>query len=87
MEFVDAAGQSWEIVDFRTDVLRAKKKRVPLGTYDAEGRAFVPLGRAGTPMLCEFGRVAYRDLSRRTLTRRVVGVSSVERGFAGTYLI
>lgn len=65
MIYTDPTGLAWEIIDWR--IVRDKRKRVELGSWESEGRAFVPHGRDGEVLLCEFGRVAYRDTSDRTL--------------------
>lgn len=69
--FTDAAGFSWSVVDFDQHLLTGKKKRRPLGAWDANGRAFVPIGRKAPVMLYEFGRVAYHDTEARTLAAQL----------------
>lgn len=65
MIWTDPTGLEWDVVDWR--IVRDKRKRVELGSWESEGRAFVPYGREGDVMLFEFGRVAYRDTADRTL--------------------
>ena len=69
-QFLDAAGQPWEVIDFKTDVLRGKKRRVLIGDWEADGRAFVPIGRTEDVRCFEFGKVAYRDTAPRTLAEQ-----------------
>jgi hypothetical protein len=63
--FTDSRGRRWTVIDYR--VVGGKKKRVELGSWRAEGRAFVPDGWAGAVMLHPFGYVACHDTEPRTL--------------------
>jgi hypothetical protein len=67
--FRDSADREWKIVDYR--VVDFKKKRVPLGDWRAEGRAFVPIDRDGPVMIHNFGYTPYRDTDNRTLQRQL----------------
>jgi hypothetical protein len=61
----DALGRSWIVLDFR--VVDGAKRRLPLGDFRAEGRAFQPDGWEGPVMLHKFGYTPYRDTMRKTL--------------------
>ena len=65
MIWTDPSGLDWEIIDWQ--IKAGKRKRVTLGDWSAEGRAFVPYNREGQVLLFDFGRIAYRDAADRTL--------------------
>lgn len=71
MIWVDSEGLAWEVIDWHRPNLEAKAKRLPLSSAKADGRAFVPQGRAGPTMLFEFGRIAYRQTTDRTLQQQL----------------
>lgn len=71
--WTDADGLAWEIIDWHRPGLEGKRKRLPLGSHKAEGRAFVPHERDGTIVIFEFGRIAYRDTKDRTLATQLKG--------------
>jgi hypothetical protein len=50
---------------------RGKKKRLPLGDWKAEGRAFVPVDRDGFAMLHRLGLTPYHDVGTRTLQQQL----------------
>jgi hypothetical protein len=82
MVWSDADGRAWEVVDYH--FAGGKRKKIELGHWSAEGRAFVPHQRAGTVLLFEFSRVAYRDTAPRTLAAQFamakpVGSTAAER--------
>lgn len=63
--FTDTNNTEWEVIDFKLGPPPAgKKKRVELGSLDAQGRAFY---RPDEVRLYWFGPVAYRDATARTL--------------------
>ena len=62
---VDAHGRRWRVVDFR--VVRGERRRVPLGSKTANGRAFVPDGWLGPVQLRAFRVSDYRGTDLRTL--------------------
>lgn len=64
--FTDDAGQVWDVTDYVTTA-NFKKKRLPIGDFAADGRAFVPVGREGPVMIHRFGFTPYRDVDARTL--------------------
>lgn len=63
--FADSAGAAWEVIDFVT--VNGRKKRVPTGDHNADGRAFVPQGREAPVMVYRFGHVAYRTTEPKIL--------------------
>jgi hypothetical protein len=67
MDWVDAAGLEWQIIDWRMEALREVRTRVPLGDPSADGRLFVPQGRDGPPRLYLFNRSSYHDTADRVL--------------------
>lgn len=68
MTFTDSENRDWEVIDFKLSTPpKHSKKRVPLGSLEATGRAFY---RPGEVRLYWFGHVAYRDTSQRTLTNQ-----------------
>jgi hypothetical protein len=67
--FTVSKGRRWTEIDY--GVVGGKKKRVELGSWTAEGRAFVPDGWTGVVMLHPFGHVAYHDTEPRTLEGRL----------------
>ncbi len=73
--FTDAAGVAWEVIDYKVirspQGERGKKKRLPLGDWSAEGRAFVPIGRKELVMLHHFGYTPYRDLTPKILQNQL----------------
>jgi hypothetical protein len=63
--FTDSENRDWDVIDFKlSKPPKDTKKRVPIGSPDAAGRAFY---RPGEVRLYWFGAVAYRDTSQRTL--------------------
>jgi hypothetical protein len=82
MLFADCKGHRWTVIDYR--VVRGKKKGVTLGSWTAEGRAFVPAGWDGAVTLRPFGHFDYHDTDPRTLEGQLdfakpVGSSAAER--------
>ena len=73
--FTDAAGRAWSVIDYKVipspQGEHGKKRRVPLGDWNAEGRAFVPIGREEPVLLYRFGLTPYRDLTPRTLQQQL----------------
>ncbi len=72
--FTDVAGRAWEVIDYRIEPRpgqRPVKRRVPLGDWKAEGRAFVPVGREGPVLLHHFGYTAYREPTPKTLNSQL----------------
>ena len=59
MKFTDAGGRRWTIQDYR--VVGRAKKRVPFGSYEGAGRAFIPDGWDGPVMIHQWGYVEYRE--------------------------
>jgi hypothetical protein len=63
--YTDSTERLWEVIDFKIIPPGDKKRRVAIGSHDADGRAF---HRAfEETRVYWFGKVAYRDLSPRTL--------------------
>ncbi len=79
--FVDATGRTWQVIDYK--VVDGKKKRVAIGSWTAEGRAFVPDGWEGTVRLFPFGHVAYRFVESKVLEERVSALKS-QAGASGS---
>jgi hypothetical protein len=77
--FTDPDGRDWEIIDYKIVPPGDRKKRVPTGSLDADGRAFY---RLDDVRLYHFGRVAYRDTSSRTLAEQFHYASSIRRPVA-----
>ncbi|HTE44281.1 MAG TPA: hypothetical protein VK636_03465 [Gemmatimonadaceae bacterium] len=63
--FTDDAGLDWAVVDYTG--MRDTREPVLLGHPSAEGRAFIPVDRAGPVMIYSLRRVSYRDTERRVL--------------------
>lgn len=55
----------WEVIDFVG--ARGARKKVELGHWTGEGRAFIPIDREGPVMLYSFGLVAQRGTDSRNL--------------------
>jgi hypothetical protein len=77
--FTDPDGRDWEVIDFRIVPPDDRKKRVPIGSPTADGRAFY---RLDDVRLYHFGRVAYPDTSLRTLAEQFRNASSIRRAVA-----
>lgn len=82
--WTDEGGREWEVIDCWRPDLTGPRKRLPLKSWRAETRAFVPHGREGDIMLFEFGRIAYRDTTDRILREQLkcakrVGATAAER--------
>jgi hypothetical protein len=77
--FTDDAGRDWEIIDYRIIPPGDRKRRVPTGSLDADGRAFY---RLDDVRLYHFGRVAYRDTSSRTLSEQFRNAQSITKPVA-----
>ncbi len=50
---------------------RGKKKRLPLGDWSAEGRAFAPIDSEGPVMLHHFGYTPDRELTPKILQNQL----------------
>jgi len=66
--YTDDAGRMWRIIDFKLLSPGNTKRRVPIGHLDADGRAFHR--EFEQTRIYWFGKVAYRDLSPRTLAEQ-----------------
>lgn len=71
MNWTDPTGLAWEIIDWHRPDPAGKRKRLELGAWNSDGRAFVPHERDGDVMIFEFGRIAYRDTSDRNLREQL----------------
>jgi len=73
--FTDSVGRAWSVIDYGVipspQGERGEKKRVPLGDWSAEGRAFVPIGPDGPTMLHRFGLTPYHDVTPRILQQQL----------------
>jgi hypothetical protein len=63
--FTDGDGRMWEVVDFKLVPPGDKKRRVPIGHHEADGRAFHRVFEE--TRVYWFGKIAHRDISARTL--------------------
>jgi hypothetical protein len=63
--FHDAAGRAWSVIDYK--VVNGKKKRVALGSWTADGRAFVPSGWDRPVMLRQFISAEYHTTEPKIL--------------------
>ncbi len=66
--YTDVEGRMWRIIDFKMIPPRDKKRRVATGALEARGRAFHR--EFEQTRIYWFGKVAYRDLSQRTLSEQ-----------------
>lgn len=69
MRFTDHAGLVWEVMDYTGS--HPHRKRVSLGNWKADGRAFVPVDREGPVLLYAFGLIAHRDAEERNLMQQL----------------
>jgi hypothetical protein len=63
--FTDAAGRAWSVIDYK--VIDGTKKRVALGSWTADDRAFVPDGWEGPVMLRHFIAADSRETQPKVL--------------------
>jgi hypothetical protein len=68
--YTDAEGKLWEVVDFKIVPPGDKKRRLPVGHHEADGRAFWR-ELEGPPRIYWFGKVAYRDVKPKTLAAQL----------------
>jgi hypothetical protein len=85
--FTDATGRRWHVYDFRS--VERRRRRVPIGDWRSEARAFVPAGSDGPVLVYSFGPVAYRDdlrprfLEDQLSFAKPLGASAADRMTAG----
>lgn len=65
--WTDADGLRWEVIDCWRPEIHGTRKRLALGSWKAETRAFVPVEREGPVMLYQFDRMPYRDATDKIL--------------------
>lgn len=71
MIWTDAHGLAWEIVDWEWKDFNKSKRRVTLGTFNADGRAFVPHHREGDVRIYYVHTFWYHDTSDRVLQEQL----------------
>lgn len=67
MIWTDEQGRAWGIIDCWRPDFDGPRKRLPLRSWKAEFRAFVPQGHESPVMIFAFGRIAYRETTDRIL--------------------
>jgi hypothetical protein len=76
--FVDTDGRRWTVYDFH--VVRDRRRRVPIGDYRAEGRAFVPDGWTGDVLIYRFGAMVYRTTEPKILAGQLSYAKPLQPG-------
>jgi hypothetical protein len=69
--FRDAAGQSWHVIDYRVNLPTGRKMPLPLGSSQADGRAFLPVDRSRPTLIHRFGLRPRHDTAPATLERQL----------------